>query len=88
MPRPTLRTKSKKKHFVKLPSGKVAIHYEKEKSNKDKCAICKKELQGTNHGKEFLTKSQRRPKRLFGGFLCSNCLQKIIEEKIIKSVKV
>lgn len=86
MPRPALR--SKKVHKVKTPGGRLSLHYEKEKRNKDKCAICKGELKGTYHGLGRLSKSKRRVKRAYGGYLCANCLQKIIEDKVIASIKL
>jgi large subunit ribosomal protein L34e len=86
MPKPSLR--SKKYHIVRTPGGRYAIHYLKEKRNKDKCAICKSELHGTNHGYKSLPRSSRRPKRIFGGYLCSNCLKKILENKIIESFQI
>jgi len=86
MPRPGLR--NEKRHLVRVPSGKVVIHYEKEKRNKDKCAMCKNELRGVYHGYGNLSKSSRVVKRIYGGYLCHKCLQKLIEEKVISEIKI
>jgi Ribosomal protein L34E len=86
MPKPSLRRKPIR--LVKTPSGKHVIRKIEKKRNKDKCAICKGYLHGTYHGKVRLSKSSRRPKRIFGGYICSSCLQKLIETKIISEIKI
>jgi len=86
MPRPALRRK--KRVYKRTPGGRLVIHYKKDKRNKDKCAICKNILHGTYHGYGNMSKTKRRPKRIFGGYLCSNCLQKLIVNKVISEVKI
>lgn len=81
MPRPGLRTK--KRHIRKTPGGRVVVHYEKEKRNKDRCAVCKGELRGVYHGRGDFSKTFRIVKRPYGGYLCHACLQRLIEEKLI-----
>lgn len=47
------------------------------------CAICKKQLHGVprkNHRK--LSKSEKKPNRIFGGYLCSSCSREKLKEKI------
>jgi Ribosomal protein L34E len=86
MPRPALRRK--KYRIVRTPGGNLSVHYLKDKRNKDRCAICKSILHGTNHGYGNLPRSSRRPKRIFGGYLCSNCLKRIIETKVINTFQI
>ncbi len=83
MPRPGLR--NKKVHIRKSPGNLLKFHYEKERREKDKCAICKGKLHGTYHGTGSFSKTFRRVKRPYGGYLCHRCLQKIIEAKVIKA---
>ncbi len=83
MPRPGLR--NKKVHIRKTPGGSLKFHYEKPKRGKDKCAICKEELRGTYHGRGSFSKSFRRVKRIYGGYLCHRCLEKMIINEVIKT---
>ncbi len=73
-----------KKVAVRTPGGRVVYHYRKEKTGKHVCALCGKPLHGVPHGKRSaqvrkLSKSERRPERVFGGVLCAECTRKIIE---------
>ncbi|HLI46509.1 MAG TPA: hypothetical protein VKU94_04880 [Geobacterales bacterium] len=86
MPRPSLR--NEKRHVLKAPSGRIVIHYEKEKRNRDKCALCKSELRGVYHGFGSMSKTSRIVKRAYGGYLCHKCLQKIIEERVISQLRL
>ncbi len=78
------RERRLKKIKVRTPGGRVVIRFRREKPSKHKCAICGNELFGVPHGKtpsqvRKLSKSERRPERVFGGVLCSNCARKVIE---------
>lgn len=86
MPRPSLRGGFTK--VVRSPSGKHVIRRIDKKRNIDKCAICKGPLYGTYHGKGKLSKSSRRPKRPYGGYICSNCLKILIERKFISTIQI
>ena len=78
MPKPRDRSRSKRKVFVRVPSGKTKIRYlRKKKADKHYCAVCKNILQAT-HSKAKLSKTQKRPERLFGGHLCHKCTDKVI----------
>lgn len=66
----------KKKTFKKLPGGKTVVRRKEAKMGKPKCAICKDELKGTSHSPK-LSKSERRPERAFGGYLCQKCTEKV-----------
>jgi len=79
------KSRSKKLKYVKTPGGRTTIHYKKKKVSKLKCAECGKLLSGTPNKSSSkmknMPKTQKRPERPFGGYLCSNCMRKrIIKE--------
>lgn len=83
MPTPGDRRKARKSRRV--PSGKTVLSFFREKSSKKTCGLCTGVLHGVAHGKRKaevlrLSKTQKRPQRLFGGVLCSSCETNIIEE--------
>ena len=80
--------RNEKKHVLRVPSGRIVIHYEKERRGKDKCALCREELRGVYHGTGNLSKSSRIVKRAYGGYLCHRCLQRIIEERVISQIRI
>ncbi len=86
MPAPRYRSRSLKRVYVKLPGGRVTIHYRKKKVDYPKCAICKKPLHGVARGRKSeikkLSKSERRPERPYGGYLCSRCMREVIKAKV------
>ena len=86
MPKPSLRTRSKKRVQKRVPGGRTAIHYEKEKSKPAKCSRCGQMLHGIPrcHPSELrkLTRSQRRIMRMYGGQLCANCLRELLKEAV------
>ena len=86
MPKPSLRTRSKKRVQKKVPGGRTTIHYEKEKSKPAKCFRCGQMLHGIPrcHPSELrkLTRSQRRIMRMYGGQLCANCLRELLKEAV------
>ncbi len=86
MPRPSLRTRSKKRVQKKLPGGRATTHYKKEKSKPARCSRCGQTLHGIPryHPSELrkLTRSQRRIMRMYGGQLCANCLKELLKETV------
>jgi len=83
MPTPSERGKEKKK--VRVPGGGVRARYFTGKGAKHACAVCKKALHGTPHGRRTsgvkkLAKSKRRPSVPFGGVLCTECRAQAFEE--------
>ena len=74
-----------KKVKVRLPSGKVVLRIKKERVGAGVCANCKKELHGVpgrnavDIGK--LSKTEKRPSRAYGGYLCSDCTKELFREK-------
>ncbi|AWR97306.1 50S ribosomal protein L34e [Acidianus sulfidivorans JP7] len=80
---PKLRSRSYRKIHVRLPSGKSVIHYERKKNNTAKCQICGKELFSVDTNKiTNLSKSEKRPNRIFGGVLCHECVETLIKQVV------
>lgn len=82
---PRHRTRTLKRVKVRTPGGRVVIHYKKKKPNKAKCANCKKPLSGVprlrSNELRKLSKTEKRPERPYGGYLCSECMRKLMKEK-------
>jgi len=71
--------------FVKTPGGKTVVHYKKRKPGKAHCAECGALLSGIPRElptkMKNMPKTEKRPQRAYGGYLCSKCARKkIIEE--------
>ncbi len=85
MPSGKEKSRSKRRVFVKTPSGKVSLHYRKRKPSKPKCSECGKVLSGMPHVRAYrlkkVNKSKKTPSRPFAGNLCPNCARKKIIEK-------
>jgi len=86
MPRPSQRTRSKKRVKVKLPGGRTTIHYKREKANPARCGRCGQILHGIPrcHPAELrkLPANQRRIERMYGGNLCHNCLKELLKQTV------
>ncbi|MEM4717880.1 MAG: 50S ribosomal protein L34e [Desulfurococcaceae archaeon] len=86
MPRPMYRTRSWRRIVRRIPSGEVVVKYEKRKPGRAKCAICGADLNGVPILRPSklvkLAKSEKRPQRPYGGYLCPNCLSRGIREAI------
>jgi large subunit ribosomal protein L34e len=89
MPRRSERSRSLRKIKVNTPGGRRKIHLERKKNAPAKCAICKKPLAGRKKGRDSdiakLSKTQKRPERPFGGFLCPSCMRTEIKKRLLKS---
>lgn len=87
MPRPGLRTRTKKRVKKRVPGGRLKTFYKKKKPGTVKCAVCKKSLRGIPKLEKTklkkLPKSQRKVSRVYGGYLCHKCLK----EKILSGIK-
>lgn len=85
MPIQPYRTRSLRRIKVKTPKGRIAIHYKKRKPGLASCAICKQPLKGVPCSLPYqvkkLSKTERRPERPYGGYLCSSCMRKEILKK-------
>ncbi|BAB65394.1 50S ribosomal protein L34e [Sulfurisphaera tokodaii] len=83
MPNPHYRSTSYRKIHTKLPSGKSTIHYERRKNNRAVCAICKKPLQGVKTNLLYkYSKTEKRPERMYGGYICYKCLENLIKQTL------
>lgn len=78
------RTRSLRRIKVRLPGGRVAIHYKKRNPKQAKCAETKKPLPGiprySSRKLGRLPKSQRKPNRPYGGVFSSEIMRKKISE--------
>lgn len=83
MPRPAHRSKSKRRVFVRIPSGKVVVRYERRHKGFYKCAICGKPLAGVPREPKKFAKSSRRPERPYGGYLCAECLRRELTLEVV-----
>jgi len=86
MPRPSLRTRSRKRRRVRLPGGDAETRYKKEKIGVSRCARCGRTLSGLPHSipskLHKLSASQRRVERVYGGQLCHGCLQDLLKHAV------
>ena len=83
MPRRALRTRSRKRKYVRTPGGRVVIHYEDEKRGFHRCARCGAIIHGIPREKDYkLSHSERTVERYYGGMLCQNCLEELIRMKV------
>jgi large subunit ribosomal protein L34e len=74
----------------KTPSGRITIIVKKKKGNPPRCAICKRPLQGVvrAHPSDLarINKTQKRVSRIYGGYLCHKCLERLIKNKVRSAV--
>jgi len=86
MPKPSLRTRSRKRHLQKLPGGRVKTRFKREKVSVLRCFRCGGFLHGSPRlipsrlGK--LSASQKRVERVFGGQLCHSCLRDALKSSV------
>lgn len=82
MPTQPQRTRSLRRIKKKL-AGRLTIHYERRKPKAAHCSNCKKVLHGMSKDIpariKKLSKTQRRPERIYAGVLCPSCLKKKLE---------
>jgi len=81
------RTKSRtfRRIRTRLPGGKVVTHYFRRKPAKAQCASCgaylKSAPRATPNELHNMPKSQKRPERPYGGYMCSRCSRQTIINK-------
>jgi len=86
MPRPSLRTRSRKRHLLRLPGGRVKTRFKRETVNVLRCSRCGGILHGSPRlipsklGK--LSASEKKVKRMFGGILCHRCLRGALRSSV------
>ena len=66
----------------------IYLTYKKKKPSKHVCAECGAVLHGVPRGRPYeiakLAKSQKRPNRPFGGYLCPKCARKHFKDEARK----
>ncbi|MHA1377755.1 MAG: 50S ribosomal protein L34e [Candidatus Helarchaeota archaeon] len=86
MPEPRYRSRSKRRKRVSTPSGKNKIHYSERKTNLRHCALCHRQLHGVpraiKSGISKINKARKRPERIYGGYLCYQCLKAELKKAI------
>ncbi|UCH69906.1 MAG: 50S ribosomal protein L34e [Candidatus Bathyarchaeota archaeon] len=86
MPRPSLRTRSRKRRSVRLPGGRRKTHYRHEKATVSSCTKCGQPLAGvprsTPSELRKLAASQKRLNRVYGGQLCHNCVRELLKQAV------
>jgi len=91
MPAGRHKSRSLRRVFVKTPGGRTVLHYRKRKPKNPKCRSCGAVLKGVPRERPYkmkkMTKSKKRPSRIYGGNLCSRCVRKKIIEKARKVEK-
>lgn len=84
MPKPHLRTRSKKRVKVAIPGGKNRIHYKTKVTASPSCSICGNSLAGIPHlstvKERKLNRSRRRVWRSYGRQLCHSCLKEALKQ--------
>ncbi|MBI2657873.1 50S ribosomal protein L34e [Candidatus Woesearchaeota archaeon] len=86
MPKPSLRSRSLRRVFRKVPGNRVSLQYKKKKPKSARCGGCGAVLKGVPRELPFrmrnMAKTKKRPERPFGGVLCSRCMRQQIVSKI------
>jgi large subunit ribosomal protein L34e len=85
MPTPSHRSRTFRRIHKRTPGGKTVMHYVRRKPSKHTCGKCGKVLSGMPRELPYkiraMSKSERRPTRVFGGNLCSACSRSAIKAK-------
>ncbi len=85
MPTPKQRSRSLRKVFKKLPGGRLGVRYERKRPRRAKCASCGKVLHGVPNVLPYelgkMSKTMRRPERIYGGTICGSCTRGILINK-------
>ncbi|ABU82373.1 50S ribosomal protein L34e [Ignicoccus hospitalis] len=91
MVRPAYRSRSRRRVYKRTPGGKTVVHFEKRKPKAARCAICGRPLGGVPRGRPVeirkLSKTERRPERPYGGYICHACLMKFYKYAVSKMVQ-
>ena len=86
MVRPAYRSHSKRRVYKRTPGGRTVVHFEERKPKAARCAVCGKPLGGVPRGRPVeirkLSKTERRPERPYGGYICGSCLRKLYKYTI------
>ncbi len=92
MPEPRYRSRSKRRKKVVTPSGENKIHYIARTPSFAVCALCHGKLKGVPRASKVvgkkLNKVQKRPDRMYGGYLCPQCLKEELKKNARKEAKI
>jgi large subunit ribosomal protein L34e len=90
MPKPSQRTRSKKRNPLKLPGSGAAMHYKRERIGISHCFQCGRLLPSvprlTSSRLRSLSASKKRLQRMYGGQLCHICLQEALKQTVRSSL--
>ena len=79
---PKYRSRSKRRVFVRTPSGKTVIHYKDRAPKTGTCPITGEKLKGMPRvlpaKQQNMAKSKKRPQRPFGGVLSSRAMRRVV----------
>ncbi len=82
---------AKRKKKVKTPSDKVVVRVVRKKPKIAKCAVCGKPLHGVPREipsrLRKLAKSEKKPNRPYGGYLCPKCMRNVMKERVFKVIE-
>lgn len=86
MPKPQLRTRSRKRKTLRLPGTRTTIHYKQKKVGSSHCVKCGRLLPSVPKlapsKLHSLPASQRRLQRMYGGQFCHVCLQEALKQAV------
>jgi len=86
MPKPSQRTRSRKRNPLKLPGSGAATHFKQERIGASHCVKCGRVLPSIPtlipSKMRSLPASQRRLQRMYGGQLCHVCLQEALKQAV------
>lgn len=84
MPSPKYRSRSMLRKKVRTPGGNLTPHYNRKKTGKPVCTSCGALLHGCKS--EYISgaksRTQRRPERPYGGYLCPRCLKLLYKNSV------
>ena len=90
MPRPALRTRSRRRVYRRTPGGETVVHYEKRRPGPARCGICGAPLNGVPRARPAelrnMPLTRKRPERMFGGVLCPRCLERVLKQAVRSQV--
>lgn len=86
MPKPSQRTRSTRRNSLKLPGGRVTVHYRGERTGASRCARCARLLLSiprlTPSRLPTFPASRKKIQRIYGSQLCHVCLQEGLKQAV------
>lgn len=82
---PHLRSRSVRRRWRRSPGGRKIFITKPRKPSPALCGLCHCHLQGVPRrgvaGMAKLSKTEKRPERVFGGTLCANCTRDVLVDR-------